>query len=144
LQQTTVLYVEDHDLVLFTVKQLLELEGWRVRVCRDGSHALKQIAGEEHFDLIILDAELPAVSGLDLIRRARALAHREATPIIMFSALDCGEDALAAGADACLKKPGGIKDLLDTCYRVMNHTGAGESHDNERPRVVNQAGKSGH
>ena len=144
MQQTTVLYVEDHDLVLFTVKQLLELEGWRVRVCRDGSHALKQIAGEEHFDLIILDAELPAVSGFDLIRRARALAHREATPIVMFSALDCGEDALSAGADACLKKPGGIKDLLDTCYRVMGHTGADDRNGHERPRAANRAGNNGH
>jgi DNA-binding response OmpR family regulator len=144
LQQTTILYVEDHDLVLFTVKQLLELEGWRVRVCRDGSHALKQIAGEEHFDLIILDAELPAVSGFDLIRRARALAHREATPIVMFSALDCGDDAISAGADACLKKPGGIKDLLDTCYRVMNHSPADESNGNEPLRAANGAGNSRH
>ena len=144
MQQTTVLYVEDHDLVLFTVKQLLELEGWRVRVCRDGSHALKQIAGDEHFDLIILDAELPAVSGFDLIRRARALAHREATPIVMFTALECGEDALSAGANACLKKPGGIKDLLDTCYRVMNHTAADKTNGNDHLRTANQAGNSGH
>ena len=121
MPQITVLYVEDHDLVLFTVKQLLELEGWRVEISRDGAQALKLLAGEEHFDLIILDAELPAVSGFDLIRRARTLTHRRATPIIMFTANDCAEEAAAAGADACLKKPAGIRDLLDTCNRVMNH-----------------------
>ena len=132
MPQITVLYVEDHDLVLFTVKQLLELEGWRVEISRDGDQALKQISGEEHFDLIILDAELPAISGLDLIRRARTLTHRRATPIIMFSASDCSEEAAAVGADACLKKPAGIKDLLDTCNRVMNHTADKESDTDGR------------
>ena len=120
MQQITVLYVEDHDLVLFTVKQLLELEGWRVQICRDGAQALKLIAGEERFELILLDSELPSVSGLDLVRRARGLPHRQATPIIIFTARDCAEEAANVGADACLKKPGGIKDLLDTCYRVLD------------------------
>lgn len=144
LQQTTILYVEDHDLVLFTVKQLLELEGWRVRVCRDGNHALKQIAGDEHFDLIILDAELPAVNGFDLIRQARSLAHRKRTPIVMFSALECGDDALSAGANASLKKPGGIKDLLDTCNRVMNHTPVDKADGDERRRTANSASNGWH
>jgi CheY-like chemotaxis protein len=138
LPQITVLYVEDHDLVLFTVKQLLELEGWRVQVCRDGHQAHKQLAGEEQFDLVILDAELPAVSGFELIRYARSLTHRRATPIILFTANECGEEAAAAGVNAYLKKPAGIKDLLDTCYRVMNHTTQAESVDEHRhmPREV--------
>ena len=141
MPQITVLYVEDHDLVLFTVKQLLELEGWRVEICRDGHQALKQIAGAEPFDLIILDAELPAVSGFDLIRRARTLAHRRATPIIVFSADDCGEEATAVGADACLKKPGGIKDLLETCNRVLKlETPDAVEADGQR-RAVNSVGR---
>ena len=123
--------------MLFTVKQLLELEGWRVQICRDGAHALKQLASEEHFDLIILDAELPALSGFDLIARARAFAHRQATPIVMFTALECEAAALSAGADACLKKPGGIKDLLDTCYSVMNLPAASDGDGDGRLRTAN-------
>ncbi len=120
MQQITVLYIEDHDLVLFTVKQLLEQEGWRVQIARDGNQALKQITGNEQFDLIILEADLPGVSGFDLLRRTRKLAHRQAVPLIMFTARECRAEALAAGADAYLKKPNGIKDLLATCYRVLN------------------------
>jgi DNA-binding response OmpR family regulator len=132
LPQITVLYVEDHDLVLYTVKQLLELEGWKVEVCRDGEEALRRIAGPEHYDLLILEAELPAGKGLDLLRRARAFAHRRSTPIIVFTAHDCSAEATQAGADAWLKKPTGLKDLLDTCYRVLKHSrDAGEHSADE-------------
>ena len=120
MQQVTVLYVEDHDLVLFTVKQLLELEGWRVRICRDGGEALRHIKGDEHFDLIITDAELPTVSGFELIRKVRTLTHRQSTPVLCFTANDCGDEAIAAGAVAYLKKPGGIKDLIATCNRYLH------------------------
>lgn len=140
MQQITVLYVEDHDLVLFTVKQLLELEGWRVQICRDGGQALKIIAGEEQLDLIILDAELPSMSGFDLVRRARGLPHRQATPIIIFSARDCADEAQEVGANACLKKPGGIKDLLETCYRVLNLEMPGATETEAQRRTANKMG----
>jgi DNA-binding response OmpR family regulator len=140
LQQITVLYVEDHDLVLFTVKQLLELEGWRVQICRDGADARKRLVGDEPYDLIILDAELPSISGFDLIQQTRSLTHRQSTPIIMFTAREYSDEAAAAGAAACLKKPGGIKDLLATCYRVLElEPGAGSESDAGR-RAANRAG----
>ncbi len=142
MQQLTVLYVEDHDLVLFTVKQLLELEGWRVQISRDGNQALRQIAGVEPLDLIILDAELPGVSGFDLIRRARALPHRQTIPIVMFTACECCEEALETGANACLKKPGGIKDLLNTCYRVLNIEPPTNINTDELPRIAGNVGNS--
>jgi CheY-like chemotaxis protein len=144
LPQITVLYVEDHDLVLFTVKQLLELEGWRVQICRDGAQALKLIASEDHFELILLDSELPSVNGLELVRRARRLPHRQATPIIIFTARDCADEAAAVGANACLKKPGGIKDLLDTCSRVLNHDGKADADAYGHQRAAGDASKRGH
>ena len=139
MPQITVLYVEDHDLVLFTVKQLLELEGWRVQICRDGAQALKLIASEDHFELILLDSELPSVNGLELVRRARRLPHRQATPIIIFTARDCADEAAAVGANACLKKPGGIKDLLDTCYRVLDMDMPGANEPKPQRRAANGA-----
>jgi CheY-like chemotaxis protein len=120
LQQIKILYAEDYDLVLFTVKQLLELEGWSVDICRDGSEALKKIEGAEHYDVIVVDAELPGTSGINLLSRARELTHRRRTPMIMFTANDCEAEALAAGADAFLRKPGGIRDLIQTIERLLN------------------------
>ena len=115
-----ILYVEDYDLVLFTVKQLLELEGWLVDICRDGVAAQKKLESAEGYDLIILDCELPGMRGFDLLHRARELTARRATPIIMFTASNFEDELLAAGADAFLRKPGGIRDLIPTIEALLN------------------------
>jgi DNA-binding response OmpR family regulator len=120
LQQIRILYAEDYDLVLFTVKQLLELEGWRVDVCRDGSAALKRIEGDEHYDLIILDVQLPGESGLKVVERTRQLAHRRRIPVVMFTGCLSREEALKAGADAFLTKPTGLKELIATCASLLD------------------------
>jgi DNA-binding response OmpR family regulator len=126
LQQTRILYAEDYDLVLFTVKQLLELESWQVDICRDGASARKKLEGEESYDLIILDAQLPGESGLSLVKRARQLAHRRRIPIILFTGSLRHDEALAAGADAFLKKPTGLKDLIDTCNFLLDGKRGGD------------------
>lgn len=120
MQQIKILYADDYDLVLFTVKQLLELEGWQVNVCRDGSAALKQIESDEPYDLIILDVQMPGESGLTLVQRARQLTHRRDLPVIMFSGSLRHEEALAAGANAFLNKPTGLKDLIATCKSLLD------------------------
>ena len=131
LQQIRILYAEDYDLVLFTVKQLLELEGWRVDICRDGSAALKKIESDDHYDLIILDAQMPGESGLALVQRTRQLAHRRRVPVIVFTGSLRREDALAAGADAFLNKPTGLKDLIATCNSLLNQQPAINERDTD-------------
>ena len=128
MQQTRILYAEDYDLVLFTVKQLLELESWQVDICRDGSAALKKLESDEHYDLIVLDAQLPGESGLELVKRARHLAHRRRAPIIMFTGSLRHDEAIAAGADAFLNKPTGLKDLIATCNSLLDK-GAEKTRD---------------
>ncbi len=120
MQPIKILYVEDYDLVLFTVKQLLELEGWLVDICREGIAAQKKLESTQNYDLIMLDCELPGMRGLDLLRRARELTCYHSTPIIMFTASDCEEESLSAGADAFLKKPGGIRDLIATIETLLD------------------------
>ena len=137
MSQIKILYAEDYDLVLFTVKQLLELEGWGVDYCRDGAAALKKLEGEELFDLIVLDCDMPGVHGMDLLRAARTLEHRAGTPVIIFSAEECEREVMEAGADAYLKKPGGIKDLVHTIERLLY--GRGEQSDAEGRRVTGKS-----
>lgn len=120
LQQIRILYAEDYDLVLFTVKQLLELEGWQVDICRNGSAAAKKIDSDEPYDLIILDVQMSGESGLMLVQRIRQLPDRRHLPVIMFSGSLRHEDALAAGANAFLNKPTGLKDLIATCKSLLN------------------------
>lgn len=119
MQQIRILYAEDYDLVLFTVKQLLELEGWSVDICRDGAAGLKKLESDEHYDLIILDVQMPGASGLTLVQRTRQLTHRRHLPIIMFTGSLRYDDALAAGANAFLNKPAGLKELIATCKSLL-------------------------
>ncbi|HYY93003.1 MAG TPA: response regulator, partial [Pyrinomonadaceae bacterium] len=116
----TILFVEDNRVVADAIRDTLELEGWRVEACFDGASALRKVEGEDHFDLLLLDEDLPGVSGLELTNRARGLPHREATPIIIFSATNRETAAREAGADAFLRKPQDILALVPTITRLLD------------------------
>lgn len=118
-QAVTILHVEDHQTVADAVRETLESEGWVVERCDDGAAALAKIEGGAHYDLLILDNELPGMNGIELIRRARALAHRQRTPIIMLSASDVETEARRAGASAFLRKPQGVAALAETIARLL-------------------------
>jgi len=120
----TILFVEDNRLVADAIRDTLEFEGWRVEACLDGSTALKRVEGCEHFDLILLDEDLPGMSGLELTHRARSLRHRSETPIVIISATNCQTAAREAGANAFLKKPQDILALIPTITRLLTFKAA--------------------
>jgi CheY-like chemotaxis protein len=115
----TILFVEDNRVVADAIRDTLEFEGWRVEACLDGATALGKVESPEHFDLILLDQDLPGVSGLELTERARALTHRHNTPIIIISATNCQTAAREAGANAFLKKPQDILALVPTITQLL-------------------------
>lgn len=115
-----ILYAEDFQPVKLIVKETLELEGWRVEDCDDGFTALRRIESGEPYDLILLDDDLPGLSGVELATRARALPHRSRTPIIMLSATERRSDARVAGVDIFLKKPEGMASLVETIKQLLS------------------------
>lgn len=121
MEKIRILYAEDYDLVLFTARQLLEAEGWEVEVCRDGAATLKKLEGGEHFDLLIFYEGADGVGCEEMIARARASERLRATPIILFTAGHANGDSDSRDADARLSKPGGLKDLVPTCRRLLPH-----------------------
>jgi DNA-binding response OmpR family regulator len=118
-----ILLIEDYEPVRQSVKETLELEGWRVEACADGFVASLLIQSEARYDLIILDNELPNLSGLELTRKARGLDHRKQTPIIMLSASECARDARLAGANEYLRKPQDMGKIVETIARLLSHVG---------------------
>lgn len=119
MSQTTLLYVEDDELLRQTVQDTLELEGWRVESCKEGLAALARIESAERYDLLLFDNELPGASGLELLRHARMLPSRQHTPIVIISATDSAREAYRAGANAFLKKPDDINQLVPTIARLL-------------------------
>ena len=115
----SILYAEDFQPVKHIVKETLELEGWRVEDCDDGLTALRHIESRAPYDLILLDDELPGLTGLELVARARALDHRRHTPVVMLSAAERRRAAHAVGVNIFLKKPEGVQSLVETIKRLL-------------------------
>jgi DNA-binding NtrC family response regulator len=118
-QPVTILHIEDNRTIANAVKYALESEGWVVETCDNGSVALAKIESGAHYDLLILDNELPGISGIELISQTRALAHRQRTPIIMLSADDVEREARRSGASIFLRKPQDMSSLAETIARLL-------------------------
>jgi CheY-like chemotaxis protein len=119
VEAINILHVEDDALVAGVVRDVLQLDGWRVEVCSDGLAGLRRIESAVPYDLFLLDNDLPGMNGLELTRRARMLAHRQQTPIIMLSAGLIGRDARRAGVDVFLQKPEQVMDITDVVKSLL-------------------------
>jgi DNA-binding response OmpR family regulator len=115
----TILYAEDFQPVKHIVKETLELEGWCVEDCDDGVTARYHIESRAPYDIILLDDDLPGLTGLELVAFARTLEHRRHTPVVMLSATERRRDARTAGVNIFLKKPEGMKSLVTTIKLLL-------------------------
>ena len=106
-----ILLVEDEEKLSRMVELELRYEGYEVEKAFDGRTGLERaLAGD--FDLILLDIMLPALSGMEVLRRLR---KERQTPVILLTARDAVVDkvsGLDAGADDYVTKPFAIEELL--------------------------------
>jgi two-component system cell cycle response regulator DivK len=110
----TILYVEDNDLNRKIVRDLLRRTSYRLVEAVDGEAGIETALAERP-DLILMDIQLPKISGLDAIRRLRDAPETAHTPIIAITSFALGGDqqkAKEAGASAYLAKPYSPFDLL--------------------------------
>jgi CheY-like chemotaxis protein len=114
-----ILHVEDNQAVAGMIKESLESEGWQVEACADGTEALERIRSDAHFDLLLLDYELPGLNGIELMQQARALAHRRGIPVILLSGTAVEEAVMRAGANAFLRKPEDISSVVETISHLL-------------------------
>lgn len=115
-----ILYLEDNERILVLVSDVLEFAGWYVKPCNSGLYAWTMLDWQkEHYDLLILDNEANRLDGLTLTRRVRQMPHRKETPIILMSLADLETEAREAGANAFLRKPYNLIELVDTIRRLL-------------------------
>ena len=120
VQTVRILYVKDDPTVAGLVREIAEHEGWELKQHTAGSTALEELASDAEYDLLLVDHELPGVSGLELIEQARSTFHRRYMPIVMMSGTLDEAAAREAGADAFLRKPEGIGSLVQTITRLLD------------------------
>ena len=110
----TILYVEDNEANRMLVRDLLKRTKYELVEAHDGEAGVAK-ALEIRPDLILMDIQLPKISGLEAIRRLRAEAATATTPIIAITSFALSGDeqkAKEAGATAYLAKPYSPFDLL--------------------------------
>ena len=120
-QAKTVLIVEDNELNMKLFNDLLEAHGYRVLQTRDGLSAL-EIARQHMPDLIIMDIQLPEISGLEITDRLKKDAALKAIPIVAVTAFAMRGDEqkiLGAGCDAYLSKPISVSTFLETIRKYI-------------------------
>ena len=117
----TILYVEDNELNRKIVRDLLRRTSYRLIEAPDGEAGMT-VAREQHPDLILMDLQLPKVSGIDATRTLRAEPATAATPIIAITSFALSGDeqrAKDAGASAYLAKPFSPLDLLSMIRKLV-------------------------
>lgn len=111
-----ILLVEDEEIVLDMLKDLLVmLLKQEVHVARDGVEAIR-VAQEYRPDLILMDLNLPRLSGWEATRSLKSTEEFRHTPILALTAYTMvgdREEALAAGCDDYFPKPIDIDSFID-------------------------------
>ena len=116
-----ILVVEDNDLNRKLFCDVLKSQGYAVEPCADGLEALGK-AREFVPNLIIMDIQLPNVSGLDLIEAAKADAVLRAIPVLAVTAYAGKGDEERirdAGAEGYLAKPVSIGPFITTVKGLL-------------------------
>ena len=116
-----VLIVEDNELNMKLFNDLLEVHGYETLQTRDGSEVL-ELARETRPDLIIMDIQLPEISGLEVTRRLKADAELKDIPVVAVTAFAMKGDEekiRAGGCEAYLAKPITVSAFIDTVRRYL-------------------------
>jgi len=113
-----VLLAEDNLINQIVVRRPLEALGHEVVACEDGERAVA-LCSESHFDIVLMDVQMPVLDGLEAARRIRqreSCSQAPHVPILALTANSLREQVDAcfeAGMDACLCKPFLTADLLN-------------------------------
>src|SRR5579863_4018815 len=116
-----VLIVEDNDLNMKLFHDLLEAHGYDILQTKDGMEALK-LARQHHPDLILMDIQLPEVSGLEVTRWIKEDEQLKAIPVIAVTAFAMKGDRekmRSGGCEDYIAKPISVASFLKTVGRFL-------------------------
>jgi two-component system, cell cycle response regulator DivK len=119
MSAATILHVEDNEFNRRIVRDLLMRTTYRLVEAVDGESGL-MLAEQERPDLVLVDVQLPRMSGLDVTRRLRESPTTAEIPIIVITSFALsGDDQRArdAGASHYVSKPYSPRELLEAIRR---------------------------
>ena len=117
----TVLIVEDNELNMKLFRDLLEAHGYNTLQTKDGIEALK-LARQHRPDLILMDIQLPEISGLEVTKWIKEDDELKSIPIIAVTAFAMKGDEeriREGGCEAYLSKPISVGKFIETVRRFI-------------------------
>ncbi|MGA0564893.1 response regulator [Ancylobacter sp. VNQ12] len=120
----TVLIVEDNELNMKLFNDLLQAHGYVTIGTRHGGEAV-DLARRHHPDLILMDIQLPEISGIDVTRRLKADPELKAIPVIAVTAFAMKGDEeriREGGCEAYLSKPISVAKFIETVRQFLPET----------------------
>ena len=121
MDQKKILIVEDNELNMKLFHDLLEVHGYTTLQTKDGREAL-QLAREHRPDLILMDIQLPEVSGLEVTKWIKADDDLKSIPLIAVTAFAMKGDEekiRSGGCEAYIAKPISVCSFLETIQTVL-------------------------
>jgi DNA-binding response OmpR family regulator len=122
-QRKAVLVADDCETSVLFERLLLNRDAYEVLVASDGEEALAKAVARRP-DLIVLDVDMPKMSGIEVLRRLREHAATSRTPVLMVSVLGDLDNVQAAFLEGCndyMPKP---VDAVEFLARVRQHVSA--------------------
>jgi two-component system cell cycle response regulator DivK len=116
-----VLIIEDNEKNMKLARDILQAKGFKTVEAVTGEEGVK-LAKERKPDLVLMDIQLPGISGIEAFRQIRADANTARIPVVAITASVTPTDRsqiTAAGFDAFVSKPISLKEFVDTVKRVL-------------------------
>src|SRR6187551_3751000 len=117
----TVMIVEDNELNMKLFNDLLESRGYSIIQTRNGMEAI-ELARAHHPDLILMDIQLPEVSGLEVTKWLKEDDDLRSIPVVAVTAFAMkGDEEIIrqGGCEAYISKPISVTSFLDTVRRFL-------------------------
>jgi two-component system, cell cycle response regulator DivK len=117
----TILVVDDNEANLRLINAVLKTRGYDLHEARSGEAALEMLAAERP-SLVLMDVQMPGLSGIDVARTIRAMPALAELPLVAITAMAMKgdrEEILAAGFNDYLAKPYKMGELLSLVARWL-------------------------
>jgi two-component system, cell cycle response regulator DivK len=117
-----ILIVEDNPKNLKLVRDTFQVKGYRTIVAGTGEEGVR-LARDQQPALVLMDIQLPGISGIEAFRQLRADPTTRAIPVIAVTASVMAQErqkVMAAGFDGFQGKPISVRELLETVRGILD------------------------
>jgi type II secretory ATPase GspE/PulE/Tfp pilus assembly ATPase PilB-like protein/ActR/RegA family two-component response regulator len=122
-----VLVIDDDELIRTLARALLEKAGMKVTEAEDGEQALAHLERGEEFSMVLLDLDMPKLSGMDVLKAIRSKLTTAGLPVVILTGSEAEQDEIRvmdAGADDYVRKPIVPDRLLTRIKSVLRRAGS--------------------